>query len=102
MLAYRTMKSNKGSKIPGTDGLTIKVIEQRPERELVNEIQNRLQNYHPKVSDPFDRHTMPWQVTIFIDDVLKGKINQKEIVLKRDIDAIIYGTHSISLKREVR
>jgi RNA-directed DNA polymerase len=48
LLAYRTMKSNKGSKTPGTDGLTIKDIEQRLENELVNEIQNRLQNYRPK------------------------------------------------------
>jgi RNA-directed DNA polymerase len=48
LLAYRTMKSNKGSKTPGTDGLTIKDIEQRPEHELVSEIQNRLQNYRPK------------------------------------------------------
>ncbi|WP_397386641.1 reverse transcriptase domain-containing protein [Paenibacillus roseipurpureus] len=48
LLAYRTMKSNKGSKTPGTDGLTIKDIEQRPEYELVSEIQNRLQNYRPK------------------------------------------------------
>ena len=48
MLAYRTMKSNKGSKTPGTDGITIKDIEQRPEYELVSEIQNKLQNYRPK------------------------------------------------------
>ncbi|WP_261303353.1 group II intron reverse transcriptase/maturase [Paenibacillus andongensis] len=48
LLAYRTMKSNKGSKTPGTDGLTIKDIEQRPEYELVSEIQNKLQNYRPK------------------------------------------------------
>jgi RNA-directed DNA polymerase len=48
LLAYRTMKSNKGSKTPGTDGLTIKDIEQRPEYELVSEIQNRLENYRPK------------------------------------------------------
>ncbi|MDQ0888096.1 retron-type reverse transcriptase/alpha-tubulin suppressor-like RCC1 family protein [Paenibacillus sp. V4I9] len=48
LLAYRTMKSNKGSKTPGTDGLTIKDIEQRPEHELVSEIQSRLENYRPK------------------------------------------------------
>ena len=48
MLAYRTMKSNKGSKTPGTDGKTIKDIEKRSENELVSEIQNRLQNYRPK------------------------------------------------------
>lgn len=48
LLAYRTMKSNKGSKTPGTDGITIKDIEKRPEYELVKEIQARLKNYRPK------------------------------------------------------
>nr|WP_312880132.1 hypothetical protein [Paenibacillus phytorum] len=41
LLAYRMMKSNKGSRTPGTDGLTIKDIEQCSENELVSEIQNR-------------------------------------------------------------
>jgi RNA-directed DNA polymerase len=48
LLAYRTMKSNKGSKTPGTDGRTILDIQKRSESELVSEIQNKLQNYHPK------------------------------------------------------
>jgi len=48
LLAYRTMKSNKGSKTPGTDGKTITDIEKRSEDELVTEIQNNLKNYHPK------------------------------------------------------
>jgi RNA-directed DNA polymerase len=34
-LAYRTMKSNKGSKTPGTDGKTITDIEEWSEDELV-------------------------------------------------------------------
>lgn len=48
LLAYRTIKSNKGSKTPGTDGKTILDIEIRSENELVEEIQSRLQNYRPK------------------------------------------------------
>jgi RNA-directed DNA polymerase len=48
LLAYRTMKSNKGSKTPGTDGKTIKDIEKRTEHELVAEIQYKLKNYRPK------------------------------------------------------
>ena len=48
LLAYRTIKSNKGSKTPGTDGKTIVDIEKRSENELVEEIQSRLQNYRPK------------------------------------------------------
>ncbi len=42
------MKSNKGSKTPGTDGKTITDIQKLSEDELVTEIQNKLQNYRPK------------------------------------------------------
>ncbi|QUW23616.1 group II intron reverse transcriptase/maturase [Sporosarcina sp. Marseille-Q4063] len=48
LLAYRTIKSNKGSKTPGTDGKTIVDIEKRSENELVEEIQSKLKNYRPK------------------------------------------------------
>lgn len=48
LLAYRTIKSNKGSKTPGTDGKAIVDIEKRSENELVEEIQSRLKNYRPK------------------------------------------------------
>ncbi|CAM4157659.1 group II intron reverse transcriptase/maturase [Paenibacillus alkaliterrae] len=48
LLAYRTMKSNKGSKTPGTDGQTIADIQKLSEDELVTTIQNNLKNYRPK------------------------------------------------------
>jgi RNA-directed DNA polymerase len=48
LLAYRTMKSNKGSKTPGTDGQTIKDIENQAENELVTQVQSQLKNYRPK------------------------------------------------------
>lgn len=48
LLAYRTIKSNKGSKTPGTDGKTILDIEKRSENELIEEIQRQLKNYRPK------------------------------------------------------
>ncbi|SDR02790.1 group II intron reverse transcriptase/maturase [Virgibacillus salinus] len=48
LLAYRTIKSNKGSKTPGTDGKTITDIQKLSEKELVTEIQNKLENYRPK------------------------------------------------------
>ena len=48
LLAYRTIKSNKGSKTPGTDGKTILDIEKRTENELIEEIQKQLKNYRPK------------------------------------------------------
>ena len=48
LLAYRTFKSNKGSKTAGTDGKTIKDIKKFTENELVKVIQTKLKNYHPK------------------------------------------------------
>lgn len=48
LLAYRIIKSNKGSKTPGTDGKTIVDLEKRSENELVVEIQSKLKNYRPK------------------------------------------------------
>jgi RNA-directed DNA polymerase len=48
LLAYRTIKSNKGSKTPGTDGKIIADIENRSENELVEDIQSKLKNYRPK------------------------------------------------------
>jgi retron-type reverse transcriptase len=48
LLAYRTIKSNKGSKTPGSDGKTILDIEKRTENELIEEIQKQLKNYRPK------------------------------------------------------
>jgi len=48
LLAYRTMKSNKGSKTPGTDKKTIADIQKLTDDELVSEIQTKLQSYRPK------------------------------------------------------
>ncbi|QKY71798.1 group II intron reverse transcriptase/maturase [Lentibacillus sp. CBA3610] len=48
LLAYRMVKSNKGSKTSGTDGKTIKDIKRITENELVKIIQTKLKNYHPK------------------------------------------------------
>ncbi|MEN1970060.1 reverse transcriptase domain-containing protein [Lentibacillus sp. N15] len=48
LLAYRMVKSNKGSKTSGTDGKTIKDIKRLTENELVKAIQTKLKNYQPK------------------------------------------------------
>lgn len=48
LLAYRIIKSNKGSKTPGTDGKTISDIKKYTENELIEEIQRQLKNYRPK------------------------------------------------------
>nr|WP_216626811.1 group II intron reverse transcriptase/maturase [Paenibacillus phytohabitans] len=47
LLAYRMMKSNKGSRTPGTDGKTITDIQKLSEDELVLDIQYKLKNYRP-------------------------------------------------------
>src|SRR5690625_196664 len=48
LLAFRTIKSNQGSKTPGTDGKTIDDIKELTENELVNVVQTKLNNYQPK------------------------------------------------------
>jgi RNA-directed DNA polymerase len=48
LLAYRTIKSNKGSHTAGTDGKTISDIKTLTDDEIVNHIRQRLLNYQPK------------------------------------------------------
>lgn len=46
-LAYRNIKTNKGSKTAGVDGLTIKDIQKLNDLEVISEVQKRLRNYQP-------------------------------------------------------
>src|SRR5690625_960565 len=48
LLAFRTIKSNKGSKTEGTDGRTIDDIKTMKDEEIVNEVKRILKNYQPK------------------------------------------------------
>ena len=48
LLAYRNIKSNKGSKTKGTDGRTIEHFKDWDEAKFVKYFQNKLANYHPK------------------------------------------------------
>lgn len=48
LLAFRTIKSNKGSKTEGTDGKKIDNIKTMKDEEIVSEIQRILLNYQPK------------------------------------------------------
>lgn len=48
LLAFRTIKSNKGSKTKGTDGKTIEIIKTMKDEEIVEEVQRILLNYQPK------------------------------------------------------
>ena len=47
LLAYRTIKSNKGSQTAGCDGRTINEYKKFTDGELVNLIRKRLRNYRP-------------------------------------------------------
>ncbi len=47
-LAYRNLKTNKGSKTAGTDGLTIKYIWNINDDELIIKIRSMLKDYRPK------------------------------------------------------
>lgn len=48
LLAYRTIKSNKGSNTAGTDGKTMDDIGVQTEEEIVSLIREKLTNYRPK------------------------------------------------------
>lgn len=48
LLAFRTIKSNRGSMTPGTDGKTIADLKELTENDLVTEVKMKLQNYQPK------------------------------------------------------
>ena len=47
-LAYRNVKTNKGSKTAGTDGLTIKDIWHLNDDQIIHEVRQRLMNYKPQ------------------------------------------------------
>lgn len=47
LLAYRTIKSNTGSKIAGTDGKTIEDFKVESEDELINMVRTNLTDYRP-------------------------------------------------------
>lgn len=48
LLAYRSIKTNKGSMTAGTDGLTINDFKDLKQERLVSLIQSKLTNYQPK------------------------------------------------------
>lgn len=47
-LAYRNVKTNKGSKTAGTDGLAIKDIWHLNDDQIIHEVRQRLMNYKPQ------------------------------------------------------
>ena len=47
LLAYRNLKSNRGSKTAGTDGKTIDDISNLPDKEVIRTVRIMLNDYHP-------------------------------------------------------
>ncbi len=47
-LAYRNIKTNKGSKTPGVDNLTIKDIWHLNDTKIIHEVRKRLGDYKPQ------------------------------------------------------
>jgi RNA-directed DNA polymerase len=48
LLAYRCIKTNKGSQTPGTDGKTINDLKRLSDVDVVNLVRKLLLNYRPK------------------------------------------------------
>ncbi|MFG3613433.1 group II intron reverse transcriptase/maturase [Rummeliibacillus stabekisii] len=48
LLAYRSIKTNKGSQTPGTDRITIGKYKNLKQSEFISLIREKLRNYHPK------------------------------------------------------
>ena len=47
-LAYRNLKTNKGSNTAGVDGVTFEDLKQMPEEAIVKRIRDKIFNYQPK------------------------------------------------------
>lgn len=92
LLSYRTIKSNKGSKTPGTDGKTINDIEKLSELELVTEIQNKLKNYRPKkvrrkLIEKDNGKFRPLGIPCILDRIIQQSFKQ---VLEPIVEAQLY------------
>lgn len=99
LLSYRTIKSNKGSKTPGTDGKTIIDIEKLSENELVTEIQNKLKNYRPKkvrrkLIEKDNGKLRPLGIPCILDRIIQQSFKQ---VLEPIVEAQLYN-HSYGFR----
>ncbi|MCP1161401.1 group II intron reverse transcriptase/maturase [Bacillus infantis] len=76
MLAYRTIKANKGSKTPGTDGRTIDDVKKLSDDELLTLVHKVLSNYRPKkvrrvmIPKP-DGDTRPLGIPCIVDRIIQ-------------------------------
>lgn len=99
LLAYRTMKKNKGSVTDGVDGYTINDKKILTENEFVNEIINRLADYKPKPIKRIEipKHngeTRPLGIPTISDRIIQQAIKQ---VLEPIVEAKFYN-HSYGFR----
>lgn len=99
LLAYRTIKRNKGSMTPGTDGKTIKDIEKLSDENIIKLIQAKLENYKPKsvrrVEIPkIDGKTRPLGIPCIIDRIVQQCIKQ----VMEPICEAKFNTHSYGFR----
>jgi len=81
LLAYRTIKINKGAKTPGTDKKTIAYLKQLTEEELVNLVRSELVDYKPRairrVNIPkANGKTRPLGIPTVLDRLIQQAIKQ--------------------------
>ncbi|MED4400304.1 group II intron reverse transcriptase/maturase [Metabacillus fastidiosus] len=92
LLAYRTIKSNKGSKTPGTDGRTIDYLKRLSDDEIVTLVQKVLERYRPKkvrrvIIDKPDGGKRPLGIPCIVDRLIQQCFRQ---VLEPICDAKFY------------
>lgn len=81
LLAFRNIKSNSGSRTPGTDNITIDYYKGMDKGEFVNLVQRKLTNYHPKsvrrveIPKPNGK-TRPLGIPCMIDRIIQQCIKQ--------------------------
>lgn len=81
LLAYRTIKNNKGSNTSGVDETTIRDIKQLNKVELVSKIRFTLKDYHPnkvrRVDIPKDNgETRPLGIPTILDRIIQQMFKQ--------------------------
>lgn len=80
-LAYRTVKSNKGSKTSGVDGLNINDFKTINDEDLINIVRSKLKNYQPhKVKRVYipksDGKKRPLGIPSMIDRIIQQMFKQ--------------------------
>ena len=93
LLAYRSIKRNKGSNTKGTNDSTIKDLANMDETTYVEMVRNRLNNFHPhsvrrvEISKPGGNGTRPLGIPTIEDRIIQKCIKQ---ILEPILEAKFY------------